>query len=52
MEIIAELEATGREVYTGAIGYVEPGRGTGAQRGDPDVRVREGKVWFGAGGGS
>ena len=38
LHVISELEATGREVYTGAIGFVEPARRARAERRDPHVR--------------
>ena len=42
MKVIAALEATGREVYTGAIGYASPHAGPGAQRRDPHLRGARG----------
>ena len=38
--VIAELESTGREAYTGAIGFASPDGRAGAERGHPDLRVR------------
>ena len=51
MEVIAEVEATGREVYTGSVGMVSPVAGA-----DWSVAIRTfetsgGAVWLGAGGG-
>ena len=51
MEVIHELEATGREVYTGAIGYVSPIAGL-----ETSVVIRTFEVagrdcWIGVGGG-
>jgi para-aminobenzoate synthetase/4-amino-4-deoxychorismate lyase len=51
MEVIHELEATGREVYTGAIGYVSPVAGL-----ETSVVIRTFEVdgqgcWIGVGGG-
>jgi len=53
MEIINELEATGREAYTGAIGHVSPGAGL-----ELNVVIRtfefpatRDAVWLGVGGG-
>jgi anthranilate/para-aminobenzoate synthase component I len=51
MQLIAELEATEREVYTGAIGYVSPVAGL-----ELNVVIRTFErsgdtVWLGAGGG-
>ncbi|HVN50196.1 MAG TPA: aminodeoxychorismate synthase component I [Acidimicrobiales bacterium] len=51
MEIIAATEATGREVYTGAIGYASPVAGL-----ELNVAIRTfertgDRVWFGVGGG-
>lgn len=50
--LAAELETTGREAYTGAMGYVSPGRGM-----ELNVTIRtlevaaDGRAWIGAGGG-
>ena len=50
--VIAEVESTGREAYTGAIGFASPARRAGAQRGHQDVRVRRrpgsGSAWAAA----
>ena len=51
MEVIAEVEATGREVYTGSIGMVSPVAGA-----EWNVAIRTfehsgGHTWLGAGGG-
>jgi para-aminobenzoate synthetase / 4-amino-4-deoxychorismate lyase len=52
MKVIGELEASGREVYTGAIGYIGPG----ADELELNVairtlEVRGNRAWLGAGGG-
>ena len=39
LDVIAELESTGREAYTGAIGFASPLAGPRAQRLHPHVRV-------------
>ncbi len=51
MEIIADLESTGREAYTGAVGMVSPTAGA-----DWNVAIRTfesvpGRIWLGVGGG-
>src|SRR5262249_39068337 len=51
VEVIHELEATPREVYTGAVGYRSPAAGL-----ELNVAIRTfefcgGRVWLGAGGG-
>ncbi|HEX7740028.1 MAG TPA: bifunctional anthranilate synthase component I family protein/class IV aminotransferase, partial [Marmoricola sp.] len=51
MEIINELEATGREVYTGAIGYASP---VGGLESNVAIRTFEfagDRCWLGVGGG-
>jgi len=50
MQVIGELEATGREVYTGAIGYAGP-RGLEANVAIRTFEVRGDRVWLGVGGG-
>ena len=51
MEIIAELERTGREAYTGAIGYVSPVAGLELNVAIRTFEFAEGHVWLGVGGG-
>ncbi|HEV2819132.1 MAG TPA: aminodeoxychorismate synthase component I [Solirubrobacteraceae bacterium] len=51
LEVIAGLEATGREVYTGAIGFVSPVAGLELNVAIRTFEVRGGQVWLGAGGG-
>jgi len=52
LKVISALEATAREVYTGAIGYASPAAGL-----ELNVAIRtfevagDGRVWLGAGGG-
>jgi len=51
MEVIHEVEATGRETYTGAIGYVSPRAGMELNVAIRTFEFAAGKVWLGAGGG-
>ena len=51
MEIINELEATGRETYTGAIGYVSPCAGLELNVVIRTFEFKGGRVWLGVGGG-
>jgi para-aminobenzoate synthetase/4-amino-4-deoxychorismate lyase len=51
IEIIHELEATPREVYTGAIGYRSPVAGLELSVAIRTFEFHSGKVWLGAGGG-
>jgi para-aminobenzoate synthetase/4-amino-4-deoxychorismate lyase len=51
IEIIHELEATPREVYTGAIGYLSPVAGLELNVAIRTFEFHSGKVWLGAGGG-
>jgi len=51
IEIIHELEATPREVYTGAIGYSSPVAGLELNVAIRTFEFRAGRVWLGAGGG-
>ncbi|MGH1564654.1 chorismate-binding protein [Mumia sp. DW29H23] len=50
MQVIGELEATGREVYTGAIGYAGP-HGLEASVVIRTFEIRDDRVWLGVGGG-
>ncbi len=51
LHVISELEATGREVYTGAIGYVSPHAGLELNVAIRTFEARAGRLWLGAGGG-
>ncbi len=51
MHVIAELEATGREAYTGAIGFVSPFAGLELSVAIRTFEARDGRLWLGAGGG-
>jgi para-aminobenzoate synthetase/4-amino-4-deoxychorismate lyase len=51
MRVIAELEATGREAYTGAIGYASPVAGLELNVAIRTLETRGERIWLGAGGG-
>jgi para-aminobenzoate synthetase/4-amino-4-deoxychorismate lyase len=51
MKVIAALEPTGREVYTGAIGYLSPHAGLELNVAIRTLEVKAGHAWLGAGGG-
>lgn len=51
MQIINELEATGREAYTGAIGHVSPGAGLELNVVIRTFEVVGDTIWLGVGGG-
>jgi para-aminobenzoate synthetase/4-amino-4-deoxychorismate lyase len=51
VEIIHELEATPREVYTGAIGYRSPLAGLELNVAIRTFEFHDGRVWLGSGGG-
>jgi para-aminobenzoate synthetase / 4-amino-4-deoxychorismate lyase len=51
MRVIAELEAGGREVYTGAIGYASPVAGLELNVAIRTLELRGERIWMGAGGG-
>jgi len=51
MKVITELEATGREVYTGAIGFASPHAGLELSVAIRTFEARAGHLWLGAGGG-
>ncbi|HLM10317.1 MAG TPA: aminodeoxychorismate synthase component I [Thermoleophilaceae bacterium] len=51
MRVIAELEATGREAYTGALGYVSPVAGLEFNVAIRTLEMRGECAWLGAGGG-
>jgi len=51
LKVIAALEGTGREVYTGAIGFVSPAAGLELNVAIRTLEVRDGRAWLGCGGG-
>ena len=51
MKVIAALEATGREVYTGAIGYASPHAGLELNVAIRTFEADHGHLWLGVGGG-
>jgi para-aminobenzoate synthetase/4-amino-4-deoxychorismate lyase len=51
MRVIAELEATGREAYTGAIGYASPLAGLELNVAIRTLELSGERIWLGAGGG-
>jgi para-aminobenzoate synthetase/4-amino-4-deoxychorismate lyase len=51
MRVIAELEATAREAYTGAIGYASPLAGLELNVAIRTLETSGGRIWLGAGGG-
>src|SRR5262249_7032388 len=51
MKVISALEATGREVYTGAIGYASPHAGLELNVAIRTFEARGNRLWLGAGGG-
>ena len=51
MRVIAELEAGGREAYTGAVGYASPVAGLELNVAIRTLELRGEKIWLGAGGG-
>ena len=51
LEVICELEATPREVYTGAIGYRSPVAGLELNVAIRTFEFHGGRVWLGSGGG-
>ena len=51
MRVIAELEATGREAYTGAIGYASPLAGLELNVAIRTLEMRGERIWLGTGGG-
>ncbi|MCW2868527.1 MAG: bifunctional aminodeoxychorismate synthase component I/aminodeoxychorismate lyase [Marmoricola sp.] len=50
-EVIGELEATGREAYTGAVGHVGPHAGLELNVAIRTFEIAAGRVWLGVGGG-
>jgi para-aminobenzoate synthetase / 4-amino-4-deoxychorismate lyase len=51
LHVIAELERTAREVYTGSIGYCSPIAGVELNVAIRTLELRDGRLWIGAGGG-
>jgi aminodeoxychorismate synthase component I len=51
MRVIAELEATAREAYTGAIGFASPLAGLELNVAIRTLETRGERIWLGAGGG-
>jgi para-aminobenzoate synthetase/4-amino-4-deoxychorismate lyase len=51
LKVIAELEPTGREVYTGAIGYASPLAGLELNVAIRTLEIADGHIWLGVGGG-
>ncbi|MGH7869207.1 MAG: chorismate-binding protein, partial [Candidatus Dormibacteraceae bacterium] len=51
MELIAELESTGREIYTGAIGYISPLTGLELSVAIRSFEISGDRIWLGVGGG-
>ncbi|MGH2836448.1 MAG: chorismate-binding protein [Solirubrobacteraceae bacterium] len=51
LKVIAELEPTGREVYTGAIGYASPLAGLELNVAIRTLELSDGRLWLGVGGG-
>ena len=51
LRVIAESELTGREVYTGAIGYASPVAGLELSVAIRTLELRDGQLWLGVGGG-
>ena len=51
MRVIAELEASGREAYTGAIGYASPVAGLELNVAIRTLEMSGERIWLGAGGG-
>jgi para-aminobenzoate synthetase/4-amino-4-deoxychorismate lyase len=51
LDVIAELESTGREAYTGAIGFASPLAGLELSVAIRSFEVRGPRIWLGAGGG-
>jgi para-aminobenzoate synthetase / 4-amino-4-deoxychorismate lyase len=51
MRVIAELEAGGREAYTGAVGYASPVAGLELNVAIRTLELRGERIWIGAGGG-
>jgi para-aminobenzoate synthetase / 4-amino-4-deoxychorismate lyase len=51
LQVIAALEATGREVYTGAVGFCSPLAGLELNVAIRTLELADGRLWLGVGGG-
>ncbi|HYI20975.1 MAG TPA: aminodeoxychorismate synthase component I, partial [Solirubrobacteraceae bacterium] len=51
LDVIAELESTGREAYTGSVGFASPLAGLELSVAIRTFEVRGERIWLGAGGG-
>jgi anthranilate/para-aminobenzoate synthase component I len=51
LRVIAELEGSGREVYTGAVGFASPAAGLELNVAIRTLELAAGHIWLGAGGG-
>jgi len=51
LDVISELESTGRETYTGAIGFASPVAGLELSVAIRTFEHRDGRIWLGIGGG-
>jgi para-aminobenzoate synthetase/4-amino-4-deoxychorismate lyase len=51
LRVIAELERTAREIYTGSVGYCSPVAGLELNVAIRTLELRRGRLWIGAGGG-
>ena len=51
LHVIGELEGSGRELYTGAVGYASPLAGLELNVAIRTFEARDGRLWLGAGGG-
>jgi para-aminobenzoate synthetase/4-amino-4-deoxychorismate lyase len=51
MRVIAELEAGGREAYTGAVGFASPVAGLELNVAIRTLEISDERIWMGAGGG-
>ena len=51
LKVIADLEPTGREVYTGAVGFASPLAGLELNVAIRTLELADGRIWLGAGGG-
>ncbi len=51
LKVIADLEPTGREVYTGAVGFAGPVAGLELNVAIRTLELGQGQMWLGAGGG-
>ncbi len=51
LDVIAELESTGREAYTGSVGFASPLAGLELSVAIRTFEVRGARIWLGAGGG-